>query len=159
MQVWQDSVVDIGRSIACCGGKCPIRLRLDGGGKCDHSVYDLVQHTKGELHYSQSRSRDAVGRIVWHCEVTYTTVQLSPKTSRMGAAMYGDAVHGTTGAIALSVEHVHEAAASPMHAPAPTPPCCCYQFITWKCLRAASTGRENRRGFIPSPAGDSRVAN
>lgn len=96
-------------------------------------VLDMSEHVwisvRAELervgYYTQSRGRDAAGKIVWAREVSDTPTPPSPNLSRMDSTMHGDAMHGGVGDIALSVEHDHAAACTAAASPAaiaPPPP-------------------------------------
>jgi hypothetical protein len=86
------------------------------------AVLDLSEHVwvsiRSELesagYYSQTRSRDAAGKIVWLREVSDTPAPPpSPKPSRMDTTMHGVAMHGGVGDIALSKNHDHAACTAP----------------------------------------------
>lgn len=91
----------------------------------EHVWVSIRAELEGIGYYTQSRSRDAAGKIVWVREVSDTPTPPTPKPSRMDGAMHGDAMHGGVGDIALSVKHDHTAACTAAAAPAavaPPPP-------------------------------------
>ncbi len=80
----------------------------------EHVWVSIRTELEAAGYYSQTRGRDATGRIIWHREITDTPVSPSPNLSRMDVAMDGSAMHGNVGDIPISLEHDH--------LPPPSPP-------------------------------------
>jgi len=88
----------------------------------EHVWVSIRAELEGVGYYTQSRSRDAAGKIVWVREVSDTPTPPSPNLSRMDSTTHGSAIHGGVGDIALSLDHDHAAACTAAAAPAAVAP-------------------------------------